>query len=218
MSASGRFIASPIGDATAGGNCSRVAFTVTGSPVWVNTKEALLEALPVRAEIAVQVGLKSSVTLPIRSGQEVIAVLELFSDREHPPTDMLVNLMNDVSLQIGKVLDRERTTAHMADLLWSEQQALLHTLHDSLGQTLTGIGMLSSALTQRLSADDSVSVKTAGEIALQAQQALDQVRHLTKSLFPVEVEAQSLLVALRDLATTTESLHKIRDPRRGECP
>ena len=185
---------------------------------WVNTKEALLEALPVRAEIAVQVGLKSSVALPIRSGQEVIAVLELFSDREHPPTDMLVNLMNDVSLQIGKVLDRERTTAHMAELLWNEQQALLHTLHDSLGQTLTGIGMLSSALTQRLSAADSASVETAGEIAHQAQQALDQVRHLTKSLFPVEVEAQSLLVALRDLATTTESLHKIRIRVEGNVP
>ena len=145
---------------------------------WVNTKEALLEALPVRAKMAMQVGLKSSVALPIRSGQEVIAVLELFSDREHPPSDMLVNLMNDVSLQIGKVLDRERTTAHMADLLWREQQALLHTLHDTLGQTLTGIGMLSSALTQRLSAADPGSVETAKEIAHQAQQALDQVRQL----------------------------------------
>ena len=189
-----------------------------GLAVWVNTKEALLEALPVRAKMAIQVGLQSSVALPIRSGQEVIAVLELFSDGEHPPTDMLVNLMNDVSLQIGKVVDRERSTAHMADLLWSEQQALLHTLHDTLGQTLTGIGMLSSALTRRLSATETETLQTAQEIAHQAQQALDQVRQLTKSLFPLEVEAQSLLVALRDLATTTESLHKIRVHVEGKVP
>ena len=43
--------------------------------------------------------------------------------------------MNDVSIQIGKVLERERSMAEMADLLWREQD-LLHTLHDSLGQTL----------------------------------------------------------------------------------
>ena len=189
-----------------------------GVAVWANTKDALLEALPVRAEMAIHVGLKSSVALPIRSGQEVIAVLELFSDAEHPPTDMLGNLMNDVSLQIGKVLDRERTTAHMADLLWSEQQALLHTLHDTLGQTLTAIGMLSSALTRRLGAAEAETLQTAQEIAHQAQQALDQVRHLTKSLFPLEVEAESLLVALRDLATTTESLHKIRVRVEGKVP
>jgi signal transduction histidine kinase len=92
--------------------------------------------------------------------------------------------MKSVSDQIGRVLERERATARMADLVWREQQSLLHTLHDSLGQTLTGLGMLSAGLSQRLTAADADTAGTAGEIARQAQLALDQVRQLAKKLFP----------------------------------
>jgi signal transduction histidine kinase len=105
----------------------------------------------------------------------------------------------------------------MAELVWREQQELLHTLHDSLGQTLTGLGMLSAGLSQRLVTDADTSA-TAAEIARQAQQALDQVRLLAKSLFPIEVDAESLLAALRDLASATEGLHKIQVRVEGVAP
>jgi signal transduction histidine kinase len=153
--------------------------------------------------------------VPIRD--EVVAVLEIFSDQMHPPSEQLTTLMHNVSDQIGRVLERERATARMADLVWREQQELLHTLHDSLGQTLTGLGMLSTGLRQRLAAD-SEAAQTAAEIARQTQQALDQVRQLTKSLFPVEVEAESLLAALRDLASATQSLHNIEVRVQGRPP
>ena len=92
-----------------------------------------------------------------------------------------------------------------------------NTLHDSLGQTLTGLGMLSTGLRQRLPAD-SEARETAVEIARQTQHALDQVRQLAKKLFPVEVEAESLMAALRDLASATESLHEIDVRVQGEPP
>ena len=76
-----------------------------------------------RRQAATRAGVKAAAALPIRFGRKVIAVLELFSDRPHPPNDVLVNLMNDVSIQIGKVLERERSMAEMADLAWREQQA-----------------------------------------------------------------------------------------------
>jgi signal transduction histidine kinase len=85
----------------------------------------------------------------------------------------------------------------------------LHTLHDSLGQTLTGLGMLSIGLRQRLRGTDPGTAETAAEIAHQTQLALDQVRLLAKKQFPVDVDAESLLAALRDLAAATTSLHKI---------
>jgi two-component system CheB/CheR fusion protein len=69
--------------------------------------------------------------------------------------------------------------------------------------------MLSSSLRQRLADAQPADAEAAAQIASQAQQALEQVRQLAKSLFPVEVDAESLISALRDLATTTESLHKI---------
>lgn len=189
----------------------------SGKPLWAADQEELLTHLPVRASLARQAGLRAGVGLPITVGQEVIAVLELFSDHAHP-RNWLASLMPAISDQIGRILERERATARMADAVLHEQQDLLHTLHDALGQTLTGLGMLSSGLRQRLAEADVDAAKMAAEIAHQAQEALEQVRQLSRSLFPIEIEAASLAAALRDLAHATESLHKIRVRVEGEPP
>jgi signal transduction histidine kinase len=186
-------------------------------PFWSVDTEALMAALPMRAAAAASAGLLAGVAFPVAVHGEVIAVLEIFSDRVHPPSEQLTALMNNVSDQVGRVLERESATARMADLVWREQQELLHTLHDSLGQTLTGLGMLSTGLRQHLPAG-SEAAETAAEIASQSQQALDQVRMLAKGLFPVEVEAESLLAALRDLSLVTERLHKIQVRVEGAPP
>ncbi len=189
-----------------------------GTSVYVKDGKELLKLMPVRSAVAEQVGLCAGVALPITVDREVMAVLELFSDRIHPRNDWFDNLMPAIGDQIGRVLERERTTARMADLVWREQQDLLHTLHDALGQTLTGLGMRSSGLRQRLAVSDKAAADSATEIAKQAQQALEQVRQLNRSLFPVEVEAASLTGALRELACVTESLHKIHVRAEGEVP
>jgi signal transduction histidine kinase len=186
------------------------------TPFWADDATALIAVIPKRGAAATQVGLRAGMAFPVMVGRDVIAVVELFSDQAHPPSEQVANLLHGVGDQIARVLERERATARMADLVWREQQDLLHTLHDSLGQTLTGVGMLSVGLRQRLVASDSEAAATAAEIARQTQQALDEVRLLARSLFPVEVEAASLLVALRDLASATEALHKIHVRVEGD--
>jgi signal transduction histidine kinase len=188
------------------------------APFWASDAEALVSALPVRASVARAAGLRAAAAFPVALDDTIVAVLEVFSDREHPPDEQLNSLMQNVSDQIGRVLERERATARMADLVWREQQALLHTLHDSLGQTLTGLGMLSTGIHQRLLGTDPGTAETAAEIARQAQLAIDQVRLLAKKQFPVDVDAESLLTALRDLAVATTSLHKIHVHVEGERP
>jgi two-component system CheB/CheR fusion protein len=69
--------------------------------------------------------------------------------------------------------------------------------------------MLSAALRQRLTATDPGAVESAQRIAHQAREALEQVRRLSRGLFPVEVDSESFVPALRRLASTTESLHKV---------
>jgi signal transduction histidine kinase len=164
--------------------------------------------MPTRAEALEQTSLRSAALLPITLGHDVIGVLELFSTEHHPTGEQLTILMQDVSVQIARILEWERSTAQMADLVWREQQGLLHTLHDSLGQTLTGLGMLSSGLRQQLAGTNQAAAETAQQIAQQAQLALEQVRQLARG-FPVDVEPKDLIHALRELASTTESLHKI---------
>jgi signal transduction histidine kinase len=172
----------------------------------VNGQEALLSRLPVRRAAAQQAGLQAVMALPVRSGHGVIAVLELFSDQPHARNDLLANLMNDIGAQIGKVLERERSTGEMAELVWRQQQSLLHTLHDSLGQTLTGLGMLASGLKRRVEPE---GVESATQIGQLAQQAIQQVRQLSRGLFPIEIGAEGLRQALHDLASATETFHGI---------
>jgi PAS domain S-box-containing protein len=180
---------------------------------------ALSGALRARSAVAVAAGLRSLAAVPVTVQGEVIAVVEVFSVQAHPLHEHLTDLMHTISDQIGRVLEREQATARMADLVWREQQALLHALHDSLGQTLTALGMLSSGLRQRLASADADAAQTATEIVRQTQQALDQVRLLAKRLFPLEVEAESLMAALRNLASATEGLHgKIHVRVDGEAP
>jgi signal transduction histidine kinase len=183
-----------------------------GHHVWVNDQDELLKLmklLPVRAAVAMQVGLRSAVALPVRIGNETLAVVELCSDRPHPERDELVDLMRDVSTQVGRVIERERMMAQVGEIIWGEQQDLVHTLHDALGQQLTGLGMLATSLNQRLRDTDTESARTAQQIASTAQEALERVRQLSRGLFPSDIDGNGFVAALRQLASTTESLHKI---------
>jgi two-component system CheB/CheR fusion protein len=189
-----------------------------GIPLWVNGSEDLAAVLPFRRDAARQAGLQAAVALPVRFGRDVIAVLELFSDQPHPPNEELQILMDDVSAQIATLLERERSAAQTADLIWREQQGLLHTLHDSLGQTLTGLGLLASGLSESLKTTDAATVGSARQIAQQAQLALEQVRQMTKNLFPREIEARNLMDALQQLASTVEQVHQIPVRVEGHVP
>src|SRR5262245_24018827 len=182
----------------------------TGKVVWLNGQEDLLQQIPMRSNLAREMGLMAALAMPVAVGRETIAVLELFSDRAHQPSDELSHLMSDVSSQIGRAVERERLLGQVAELVWQEQQKLLHTLHDSLGQELTGVGMLSSALRHQLADKDPSAAETAQRITEGAQRALAHVRQLSKGLFPVEVDAAGLTLALGQLAATTEDLYKIR--------
>jgi len=181
-----------------------------GHHVWVNDQEALRTRLPSRADAAVQVGLKAVVALPVRVGNETLAVVELCSDRPHAEDDELVRLMRDVSTQIGRVIERERIMSQVGEIIWGEQQDLIHTLHDAVGQQLTGLGMLAEGLNRRLKEADPEVALIARQIASASQDALERVRQLSRQLFPADIDGAAFVDALRGLASTTESLHKVR--------
>jgi signal transduction histidine kinase len=183
---------------------------------WVSDADELSGLVPVRRQAVLDAGFVSAVSMPITFGAQIIGVLELFSDQPHTPEQTLVRLMVDLSAQIGKIIERERMTAEMADLAWREQRELLHTLHDTLGQTLTAVNVLSSALGNRLERTDATAAATARQVVEQAALALDQVRRLSRGMFPVDVESRDMMTALRELASATGSIHRIRVDVDGE--
>ncbi|HKE83105.1 MAG TPA: PAS domain-containing protein [Vicinamibacterales bacterium] len=181
-----------------------------GKPIWIGDQEALIRLHPSKREVIRQLGLKSAVVVPLSVRGETIAVLELLSTTAQRAGSEVTHLIADVGAQISGVIDRERTMSQAAALVWREQQSLVHTLHDSIGQQLTAIGMLSTGLSKRLGEGDTDVVEVVNEIARQARESLDQVRRLSRGLFPVEIDATGLAHALRRLVSTTTPLSGIR--------
>jgi len=186
-----------------------------GGLLWIAGQEAVLSALSVRANVAKDAGLQCVVALSVRAGKDVAGVLELLSDRAHTREPEFERLLSDVSVQMGLVLERARTMAQVAEILWGEQQDLIHTLHDTLGQQLTGLGMLGSSLHQKLKASDEESARVAQEMSATARDALERVRELSRGLFPQDIDGAEFVEALRRLASATQSLHTI--PCVVEC-
>ncbi|HVC21598.1 MAG TPA: GAF domain-containing sensor histidine kinase [Vicinamibacterales bacterium] len=185
--------------------------------VWIDDPRELRQALVVRGHIARQLGLNAAATLPVRADHRVIGVLELFSDQPHPRSDELVALLDDVGAQIGRALERERLMGEVTEMVWREQQDLVHALHDSLGQELTGIGLLSASLSKRCRNTQPAEAETAQRIVEGAQRALDCVHQLSRGLFLLDLEAGGLFGALQQLAAATEHVYKVACRVRGDA-
>jgi signal transduction histidine kinase len=76
----------------------------TGEVVW-HTHLETQTASP-RATAAVAAGLHSSVAVPVHSGEEAVAVIELFSLRKDPRNDTLEHALRNIGLQVGQLLSR----------------------------------------------------------------------------------------------------------------
>jgi two-component system sensor kinase len=102
----------------------------------------------------------------------------------------------------GEVEERKRLEAEVAGIVEREQQRLGRELHEGLGQQLAGIGYQMTALQTRLG---RVATRSREAERLQGliRQCVEQTRHLAKEFYPVELERNGLLMALRELASET---------------
>ncbi|MBI3878206.1 MAG: response regulator [Verrucomicrobia bacterium] len=97
-----------------------------------------------------------------------------------------------------------------------EQSRISRDLHDSLGQQLAGIELMSQVLEQQLAKKSKPTAKHAGEIARLVRQAISHTRDLAQGLSPVMHEPEGLMSALHALASGTEQLSRI--PCEFRCP
>lgn len=122
--------------------------------------------------------------------------IDLAVSRLHDGTqDLFTGVIRDISER--KTLQRELLT-----ILSEEQRRIGQDLHDSVGQRLTGLGMLAASLATTLREHSPADVKAASKLATGVEKTLDQIRKLSKGLLPVEVDAEGLKAALTELADT----------------
>ncbi|HLG88406.1 MAG TPA: response regulator [Alphaproteobacteria bacterium] len=77
-----------------------------GKPLWV--ADVHDDGNFPRISAAHQCGLKAACAFPVLVGDEVVAILEFFSSYSREPQEMLLNIMAQVGLQLGRVIERQR--------------------------------------------------------------------------------------------------------------
>jgi len=99
----------------------------------------------------------------------------------------------------GVIMDmseQQQLQREILEIPVSEQRRIGQELHDGLGQQLTGLGLLAASLVNKASKPDHA---LASQLASGLQEAISQVRALSRGLIPVNIDAEGLTGALEIL-------------------
>ncbi|MCZ6760338.1 MAG: PAS-domain containing protein, partial [Gemmatimonadetes bacterium] len=97
----------------------------SGKPAWIVdvTKDKNFR----RAKLAKEIGVRAGFAFPVLVGEEVVAVLEFFAAEACEPDERLLESMEHVGTQLGRVVEREKAEARTA-----EKQAQLRVALDNM--------------------------------------------------------------------------------------
>lgn len=99
-----------------------------------------------------------------------------------------------------KELEREVLGREVLSIISGKQREVGQALHDTVGQELTGLGLMAQSLGARLP-EDSTEKSVAQRIIAGIERTHRTIRELSRGLIPVHVETRGLIAALEDLAS-----------------
>lgn len=105
-----------------------------------------------------------------------------------------------------EIEQRRRLEIELLAISEREQTRIGQELHDSLGQQLTGIAIMTKVLEQKLNSKSPAESADAKEIERLVSRAVEETRGLAKGLHPIDLATGGLKSALQEFAGTTEHL------------
>ncbi|MCA9111886.1 MAG: PAS domain-containing protein, partial [Planctomycetaceae bacterium] len=160
-----------------------------------------------KMETEIMIG--SAIAFPVMVEKRVVAVMEFFSDQISEPDEELIETMQSVGTQLGRIIERKNLEKQAALATLTEQRRIGRELHDTALQQLAGSSLLMESLIQDLREHDSPLVSDAARIGESLQVMQEQLRAISRGLMPVEVEAGGLTTALQLLADRTSYNHHV---------
>lgn len=143
-------------------------------------------------------------------------------------------LTNDQGELVGllctgqNITERRLLEREILEISTEEQRRIGNDLHDGVCQELTGLGLLAHGLADELSeACDAPPTKAQGfphlhEVARKLSDGIGRVtqqsRALSHGLIPVDVDAQGLLAALKELVASINSVYPVHCTLAHETP
>jgi PAS domain S-box-containing protein len=98
--------------------------------------------------------------------------------------------------------ERQRLEHEITEISERERRSLGQALHDGVCQHLSGVGMMAATLSDVCGQkSDAETAEKLREIASLIRSATNDARDVARGLNPVDVDANGLVTALRDLAT-----------------
>ncbi|WP_263353602.1 PAS domain S-box protein [Acidicapsa acidisoli] len=125
---------------------------VQGRPVWMEDLAATLAAGPaaVRLQAALRHGLVTGWAIPVRVGNNLIAVLEFYCHQRHREERETMATLETVSSSLGQMLARSREQGRVEEL-HRTQEILLDTIEDGIcGADRNGLASLVNPAAGRL--------------------------------------------------------------------
>ena len=99
-----------------------------------------------------------------------------------------------------EMAERERLDQEIAEIADRERRRLGQSLHDSVGQHLTGTALAAQVLREKLAGRSATEVADADKVVRYLEEGIDLTRNLARGFFAPELEADGLSVALQGLA------------------
>jgi two-component system sensor histidine kinase UhpB len=186
-------------------------------PAWI--QDVTLDLNFPRIQVASVLGLKVALGIPIRSGDEVLAVMEFFMREPRREDERLVKVITAVAVQLDLVLERKRAEqrlreneaalrasyARIQDLagkLMTAQEAersrIARELHDDVNQRLASVAIALSNVKRRLHAGENTTVQEElSRLQQHTMELANVIRSLSHELHPGVVHHAGLVAALQ---------------------
>jgi signal transduction histidine kinase len=114
-----------------------------------------------------------------------------------------------------EMAERERLEKEILEVSEREQRRIGQDLHDSLCQQLTGATLAGQVLEGKLAALNLSEAADATKVVELVEEGINLSRRLAKGLYPVEIAADGLMLALEEYAATSSKLFRVSC--RFEC-
>lgn len=156
-------------------------------------------------------GIHSAATLPVIVEGRPLVVLELFSSSTLPiPGTAFLPSLKNVGIDIGHVIERQNLEKQVADQTDRERRSIGQELHDTVGQSLAGLAMMTRELVAEMEGNTKrPQLATIEALHRGIEGAKTELRNVIRGMLPVEFDGTGLMNALLDLAETTETVHSI---------